>query len=186
MATEVLRGAGFDPQPSLAGETLDIRPLRAGDWDALYAAGSDPLVWAAHPEPDRWTRPKFRIYFEEALASGGAMAIVDRAAGAAIGSSRFSTAFTEPGEIEIGWTFLARSAWGGPANREAKRLMLTHAFGAVDRVIFRIGSENARSRRALEKIGGAPTGREDLAELSGVRFVYVYYVVTPEAFAAMG
>lgn len=174
----------YDLQPTLVGETLEVRPLAPGDWVQLYAAGSDPLVWAVHPETDRWTEPKFRNYVEQALASGGAMAAVDRASGVVIGSSRFSTEFTAPGEIEIGWTFLARACWGGPVNREMKRLMLEHAFRFVDRVIFRIGSENARSRRALEKIGGVLTGKQQQAEISGVAFTYVYYVITRDAFAA--
>ena len=60
----------------------------------------------------------------------------------------------EPGEVEIGWTFLARRLWGGRFNGAMKRLMLDHAFRFVDTVIFRIGETNLRSRRAVEKIGG--------------------------------
>ncbi len=56
--------------------------------------------------------------------------------------------------MEIGWTFLARSHWGGPFNGEMKRLMLQHAFQYVDRVVFVIYSTNYRSQRAVEKIGG--------------------------------
>ena len=61
-------------------------------------------------------------------------------------------------EIEIGWTFLARRCWGGHYNGEMKRLMLEHAFQTVDRVIFVIGPENWRSRRAVEKIGAVYAG----------------------------
>ena len=61
-------------------------------------------------------------------------------------------------EIEIGWTFLARSHWGGAHNRELKRLMLAHAFKFVDNVIFFVGANNLRSQRAVEKIGGTRIG----------------------------
>ena len=57
-------------------------------------------------------------------------------------------------EVEIGWTFLARSHWGGATNREVKRLMLDHAFGFVDTVVFWVGEKNFRSQGAMKKIGG--------------------------------
>ena len=61
-------------------------------------------------------------------------------------------------EIEIGFTFLARSHWGGRYNGEMKELMLRHAFQFVDRAVFLIGPENWRSRKAVEKIGGVLIG----------------------------
>jgi RimJ/RimL family protein N-acetyltransferase len=64
----------------------------------------------------------------------------------------------ESSEIEIGWTFLARSHWGGGYNREMKRLMLEHAFRYVDNVIFLVAPANRRSQRAVEKIGGVRSG----------------------------
>jgi len=39
-----------------------------------------------------------------------------------------------------------------------KRLMLDHAFQFVDRVLFLVGPQNLRSRRAVEKIGGVAVG----------------------------
>ena len=61
-------------------------------------------------------------------------------------------------EIEIGWTFLARSYWGSRYNGEMKQLMLQHALQFVESVIFLIGPENIRSRKAVEKIGGILVG----------------------------
>jgi RimJ/RimL family protein N-acetyltransferase len=56
-------------------------------------------------------------------------------------------------EVAIGYTFLARKAWGSVHNREMKKLMLDHAFQFVDTVLFHIGENNFRSRKAIEKIG---------------------------------
>ena len=148
----------FDYQPQLSGDLLELRPLVADDWTELHAAASDPLIWVLHPQPNRHEEAVFRVYFEEGLASGGALVVRDRSSGAVIGSSRYSAQFAQPGEMEIGWTFLARSHWGGPYNREMKRLMLVHAFRFVETVIFRIGEQNSRSRRAVEKIGARFTG----------------------------
>jgi RimJ/RimL family protein N-acetyltransferase len=154
----------FDLQPRLEGERLTLRPLRAEDWEALYDAASDPLVWAQHPVSDRWREPVFRGYFDGAMASGGAFAIVDRTIGRIIGSTRYHSYVPERREIEIGFTFLARSHWGGPYNAEMKRLMLDHAFRFVDSVTFVVGADNLRSQRAVEKIGGV---REGLVERNG-------------------
>jgi RimJ/RimL family protein N-acetyltransferase len=77
-----------------------------------------------------------------------------------IGSSRYAEYDEAKSEIEIGWTFLARSHWGGRYNAEMKRLMLTHAFRFVRRVVFRVGPNNRRSQRALEKIGATYVGIE--------------------------
>ena len=148
----------FDLQPVLTGETIQLRPLREEDFPALYAVASDPLIWEQHPEPDRCTEPVFREFFHGAMKSGGAFVVLDRSDGRFIGSSRFAGYDEAKSEIEIGWTFLARSHWGGNSNREMKRLMLAHGFRFVRRVIFRVGPCNRRSRRALEKIGAACLG----------------------------
>ncbi|HZO34118.1 MAG TPA: GNAT family N-acetyltransferase [Gaiellaceae bacterium] len=146
-------------QPILAGELVEARPLRADDFDELYRVAADPLLWEQHPQPDRWRREVFRAYFDDHLASGGALAIVDRATGALIGATRYDSLDAARSEVEIGWTFLARPYWGGAYNADLKRVMLEHAFRAVDTVVFLIGEENLRSRRAVEKLGAVETGR---------------------------
>ncbi len=148
----------FDPQPVLKSELLVLRPLRQEDFHDLYAAASDPLIWEQHPIKDRYREEVFKVYFREALESGGALIAIDSKSGQAIGSSRFHGYDEEKGEIEIGWTFLARSHWGGSYNREMKELMLRHAFKFVNSVIFLVGPQNWRSQRAVEKIGGARVG----------------------------
>lgn len=146
----------FDLQPHLAGDLLELRPLRADDFPALYAVAADPLLWEQHPCPDRCREDVFRAFFADARASGGALVVTDRSDGRVIGSSRFHN----PGaaDVEIGWTFLARTHWGGAFNRELKRLMLRHAYRFVPRVVFLVGPHNLRSRRAVEKIGGVLIG----------------------------
>jgi RimJ/RimL family protein N-acetyltransferase len=144
----------MDRQPALRGKLLELRRVRADDFDALYAVASDPLVWEQHPARDRHEESIFRTFFRDALASGGALVAIDRNTQETIGSSRYDGYDEERSEIEIGWTFLARSHWGGQYNCEMKRLMLEHAFQFVDAVILLIGEENIRSQRAAEKIGG--------------------------------
>jgi RimJ/RimL family protein N-acetyltransferase len=149
---------GFDAQPTLRGELLEARPLSREDFDALYDAASDPLIWEQHPEPDRYRKDVFRRYFDEQLRSGGALIVIDRVSGAVVGLSRYHGYDEARSEVEIGWTFLVRSHWGGTYNRELKSLMLAHAFRFVRNVVFLVGPENIRSQRAVEKIGALRAG----------------------------
>lgn len=148
----------FDLQPNLKGELLELRPLRPDDFDDLYAVASDPLIWEQHPVKERHKEEIFRGFFDEALESGGALIAIDNRNGQVIGSSRFHEYDPEKSEIEIGWSFLARSHWGGVYNRDMKQLMLRHAFRFVDHVIFVVGPRNLRSQKAVEKIGGVRVG----------------------------
>jgi RimJ/RimL family protein N-acetyltransferase len=150
--------ASFELQPTLTGELLQLRPLLESDFEQLYAVASDPLIWEVHPAHDRYKRDVFEQFFRDAMKSGGAFLIADRKSGKVIGSSRYFGFDPAKSEIEIGWTFLARPHWGGVYNREMKRLMLEHAFRFVDNVVFLVGPENWRSRRAMEKIGGVLIG----------------------------
>jgi N-acetyltransferase len=117
------------------------------------------LIWEQHPARDRYKQEVFEEFFRDALASRGAFVVIDRKTQEIIGSSRYFGFDQQKSEIEIGWTFLARSHWGGRYNGELKRLMLDHAFRFVDSVVFLIGATNLRSRNALEKIGGVLTDR---------------------------
>jgi N-acetyltransferase len=175
----------LDTQPHLAGELIELRPATPGDWDALYAVASDPLIWAVHPAHDRWQEPVYARVFEEGIASGGMLVAVDRATGAVIGSSRYGFGRAQPGEVEIGWTFLARSHWGGAYNGEMKRLMIDHAFGVQDRVIFLIGEDNVRSRRAIERVGGRLTDRTHHAEMAGQPVTHVIYAIDKADWTAL-
>ena len=148
----------FDAQPVLCGGLVLLRPLRADDYDLLYTVASDPLIWEQHPTRSRHEAAVFRAFFDESLASGGALIVIDRASQQVIGSSRFHGYDSKRSEVEIGWTFLARSHWGGTYNGEMKRLMLAHAFRFVESVLFLIGPRNVRSQRAIEKIGAVRAG----------------------------
>jgi RimJ/RimL family protein N-acetyltransferase len=148
----------FDLQPVLQGKNLRLRPLRPEDFHDLYAVASDPLIWEQHPIKDRYKEEVFKEFFREALESGGALITIDSKGGQVIGSSRFHGYDEEKSEIEIGWTFLARSHWGSIYNWEMKQLMLPHAFRFVNSVIFLVGPQNLRSQRALEKIGAVSVG----------------------------
>ncbi|HEX4562181.1 MAG TPA: GNAT family N-acetyltransferase [Gemmatimonadales bacterium] len=145
-------------QPVLTGKLLQMRPLREDDWGALYALAKDPLIWEQHPDRERWREERFREVFREGLESGGALVAIDLAGGRPIGFTRYHDYRPELSVVEIGWTFLARSHWGGMYNSEMKDLMVRHAFTFVKTVVFSAGVDNLRSRRAIEKLGAVPVG----------------------------
>ena len=171
------RFESFELQPRLAGDLLEVRPLRPEDWESLFAVASDPLIWEQHPAQDRYKEEVFQQFFREALESGGAFGVIDRKTQKIIGSSRYFGFDPERREIEIGWTFLARSHWGGKYNRELKRLMLDHAFKFVESVVFLIGPTNVRSQKAVENIGGVLIGRRG-KHLHGKTVEQVVYQIT--------
>lgn len=153
----------IDLQPTLTGKILTLRPLRAADFDALFAVSSDPLIWEQHPAWDRYKEDVFKAFFKEAMDTGGALVALEQSTGRVIGSSRYYGYTPDIGEIEIGWSFLARDHWGGHSNREMKTLMLDHIFQYVAQVVFLVGPENWRSRRAMEKVGGIFMGERENA-----------------------
>jgi len=174
-----------DFQPTLIGPTVIVRPVAAADWAELFDAGSDPEIWKVHPRSNRYTEPEFREYFDSAVKSKMAFVFVDRSTNRLIGSSRYYDHDTEKSEIEIGWTFIARSHWGGATNREVKRLMLDHAFGFVDTVIFWVGETNWRSQGAMTKIGGVRRSGLFTRKLSGAT-PHVIFEIGKEAYQQGG
>lgn len=133
---------------------------------------------------DRWRDDVFRIFFDDGLAKGGALTVIDTAKDRVIGSSRFQAFDAEGGgSVEIGWTFLDPAYWGKGYNQEMKRAMLVHAFRFVERVDFRVGETNYRSRQALENIGAERTRRTDLARYDGKRVLHIVYEITRDGFA---
>jgi RimJ/RimL family protein N-acetyltransferase len=148
----------FDLQPHLKGKLIELRPIAPEDWNDLFAVASDPLIWEQHPESVRYKEDVFKVFFKDALESGGAFVVIDTKNKRIIGSTRFHGYDPEKSEVEIGWTFLARKYWGGRYNREMKQLMLAHAFQFVENVVFYVGENNIRSQMATEKIGAIKNG----------------------------
>ena len=175
----------MDRQPTLETERLVLRPLVEGDREPLYEIASDPMVWEQHPIHDRWRREVFDAFFDEGLASGGALAVVDKAKDRIVGSTRYDKYDPEEDDVvEIGWTFLERRCWGKGINAEMKRAMLAHAFNHVVQVHFRVGDTNYRSRNALEAIGAVRTDHYELERYQGRRVVHLTYAIDRGCFAA--
>ena len=165
----------FDFRPTLKNELIIAQPLQPSDFDALYAAASDPLIWEQHPNKNRYTLEGFTNYFEGAVKSGKALLVKDAQTGEVIGSSRYSV--KDDKEVSIGYTFFKRSHWQKGHNRSLKNLMVTHALQFVPAVYFYIGAVNKRSQDSIEKIGAKKVREEETAYYGeATKLDYVYEI----------
>jgi len=149
---------------TLEGRLVRLEPLSLEHVPGLADVGLDPAIWQwtiARPT----TEADLRAWVEAALAGRDAghelpFATIDQATGRPIGSSRFMNIVLEHRRVEIGWTWLAPAWQRTGANREAKLLMLGHAFDTLGcrRVEFKTDSLNEPSRNALLAIGAAFEG----------------------------
>ncbi len=143
----------------LEGRIVALEPLAAGHEEGLWEASRDPALWRWLPIVQPATRVELRAWLDDALArvEAGldiAFATVLRSTGAVAGSTRFLALRPEHRSIEIGWTWLAPSAWGTGANAEAKLLQLEDAFERLGcrRVELKTDALNERARAALEAL----------------------------------
>lgn len=169
----------------LEGRLIVLEPIAAEHEPSMRAAAADPVVWR-WMQIDASTDDAFGLWFEQALRNAEVgtevpFATVDRESGRVLGSTRFLTLRPEHRGAEIGHTWLARPAWSGGANIEAKLLMLEHAFERVGamRVEFKTDARNVESRRALEALPAVFEGvfRKHMLIHAGIRDSAYYAIV---------
>jgi RimJ/RimL family protein N-acetyltransferase len=150
-------------QPTLQDEMVIAVPLKGSDFEALFNAAADPLIWEQHPNKNRYKREEFQNYFKGAMESGGAFLVKDAVTNEVIGSSRYSDYDATKQIVSIGYTFFTRNCWGKGHNYALKNLMLGHIFQFVTAVTFYIGAVNKRSQISLERFGAVKTGETEMA-----------------------
>jgi RimJ/RimL family protein N-acetyltransferase len=175
----------------LAGRVVVLEPLDHRHGSDLLAAAVDPDVWrympiAGLPDAAAVTRWIDKALAAQATGREEPFAIVERATGKAVGSTRFLDIRPEERALEIGWTWLAYDRQHAGLNLEMKYLMLAHAFEerAMLRVAFYADARNARSRTALRTIGAQYEGTLRLHRARPVngfaRSSTVYSIIAPE------
>jgi RimJ/RimL family protein N-acetyltransferase len=167
-------------QPTLQHSLILATPLQINDFDRLYAAASDPLIWEQHPNKNRWQKEAFENYFKGAILSGGAYIVYDAENGEVIGSSRYSDFIPETNTVSIGYTLFIRRCWGGGYNYALKQLMLDHIFQFVDNVTFYVGAVNKRSQISIERFGAIKTGEKETAYFGEPPKLDFVYSITKE------
>lgn len=171
----------------LTGKFLRLRPfapeLKA---EVRAAVDCDPDTWAIMPVNPMGDG--FDAYWSAACGAppGQRMAYAIRRCGddRLIGMSTYYTELLSQRGVSIGTSFLHPSVRGGPANPEAKLLMLDHAFkcGAV-RVQFKVDTRNQRSQAAVAKLGAVREGilrRDRLTWTGYIRDTVVFSILDHE------
>jgi RimJ/RimL family protein N-acetyltransferase len=144
--------ANFQQPTLLNTPRFRLRKLDSIDYDALYLAASDPLIWEQHPSK-RHIETVFSDWFDLALEHGHVLVIEDKALHKIVGTTRFYDINEAERSIAIGYTFITRDYWGNGSNQEIKAYMFEYAFTWAKRIWLHIAPTNARSRKAAEKLG---------------------------------
>jgi len=179
--------------PTLEGRIVRLEPLEPRHEDDLWEASRDPRVWRWLPIVQPQTREQWHGWMEDAVARAGEgldlpFATVLQATGTAVGSTRFLALRPEHGSLEIGWTWLASTAWGTGANHEAKLLQLRHAFETwgCRRVELKTDALNEAARRSMETFGAVFEGvhRKHMLVRSGENRDSAWYSVVDDEWPA--
>jgi RimJ/RimL family protein N-acetyltransferase len=149
----------------LEGRHARLEPLASSHAPELLAAAQDDSIWRYMPI----ARPQTLLDLERMIADALAaeergeqlpFAIVERASGRAVGSTRYLDLRLAHRGLEIGWTWLATAAQRTALNTECKLLLLTHAFESLGclRVQLKTDLRNLRSQAAIERLGARKEG----------------------------
>ena len=177
------------PEPvTLQGHHVRLEPLHADHAPALAEATADgdlsQLWYTAIPAPDQVAA---EISRRLGLLAAGSMlpwAVLD-ASGQAVGMTSYMNIDNHHQRVEIGSTWYARRVQRTPLNTEAKRLLLGHAFEALQciAVEFRTHRFNTQSRRAIERLGAQFDGmlrKHQRAANGTLRDTAVYSITADE------
>ncbi len=156
---------------TLSNDLVKLIPMIKNDYEWVFAAASDPEIWAQHPDTTRYTPVGFTRYFQKLIDTDIPYLILDAKTEQVIGATSFYQYDRHEKSVAIGYTFLGKKYWGGEYNQSIKNLMMDFAFEKLDKVIFHVASENIRSQMALGKIG-AIKEKEEEDENGKVKFTY--------------
>lgn len=176
----------------LTGQTVRLEPLTAKLLPELHRAIAVPEVFAAgygggpaglRSEPGAFAAWAKTYYRWDALPFA-VRSLQDGVPGPVVGTSTLADLDLHQESVQLGWTAYSPRAWGTAVNVETKLLLLGHAFGAgFGRVSFQADSRNARSRAAIEKLGGVYEGilrRDKLRADGSWRDSAVYSILATE------
>ena len=173
----------------LEGRDVRLEPLTLQHVAGLAEIGLDDDLWKWIPTSVR-TPEEMVAYVQTALneranGSGLPFALIERAGGRTVGSTRYANIERMHYRLEIGWTWVAREWQRTAINTEAKYLLLRHAFETLKciRVELKTDSLNARSRAAILRIGAREEGtfRNHMITASGrVRHSVYFSIIDSE------
>ncbi|SNS30280.1 Protein N-acetyltransferase, RimJ/RimL family [Granulicella rosea] len=174
---------------TLTGDLVRLEPLTLDHHDDLVAAVKDGELWKLWftfpPEPENVRGEIERRLGLQAAGSMIPFAVIDLGSGRAVGMTTYMNIQSAHRRVEIGSTWYAKSVQRTGINTEAKLLLLTHAFEALDciAVEFQVHSMNQPSRRAVERLGAKLDGvirNHSFTRNGALRDMCVYSILPSE------
>lgn len=159
----------------LEGKNIKLIPLEKEHFPQLLEAASNQEIWELtsvnYSNPDIFFSNNNKALADKEEGTVYPFVILDKQNDSIIGTTRFLEISKADKKLEIGVTWLKKEYWGTRANLECKYLLLEYSFEnmKMNRVQFRAKSDNIRSRKSIEKIGGQLEGifRKDKIEPNG-------------------
>jgi RimJ/RimL family protein N-acetyltransferase len=149
---------------TLTGRSVRLEPLSFAHRDALLEAASEGELWTLPYTivPSQETIAEYIGTTLEAQERGleQPFTIVDVVRNKIVGSTRYTVIDQANRKVEIGYTWLARSAQRTAINTEAKYLLLKRAFEGLHCIRVELITDilNERSRTAILRIGAKQEG----------------------------
>ena len=177
------------PAPvTLQGPHARLEPLSHDHAEGLREATRDGELWklwyTAVPSPEGMTAEIDRRLGLQAKGLMLPWTVFD-AQGRVVGMTTYMNVDAANRRVEIGSTWYARSAQRGALNTQCKRLLLGHAFEALDAIAveFRTHRLNTQSRRAIERLGAQLDGilrAHQISANGSLRDTAVYSITAAE------
>ena len=162
----------------LSTSVVELRPLQEADYELL-------LPFALN-EPELWTyslvsaagEAGLKNYLQIALNAKNQLReypfiVFDKRTQQYAGSTRYYDIQLPMQTLQLGYTWYGKQFQGTGLNTHCKYLLLAHAFEnmGIERVEFRADANNAKSIRAMKKIGCVEEGilRSNTPKLTGGR-----------------
>lgn len=185
---------GFRPPLTLQGRWVALVPLSTEHVPGLVEVGTDPEIWTfmrtGHRETPAGMEELVRTLLgQQEEGTDLPFTIFYRPQGRVAGMTRFLDIRREDRGVEIGGTWLDPRLWRTPVNTEAKYLLLRHAFETEGclRVQLKTDARNARSQRAIERLGAQKEGvlRKQFVLADGHVRDSVYYSILDDEWPAV-
>ena len=179
----------FAQPVTLEGARVRLEPLSQAHHDALVDALRDGEMWTlwytSIPSPDGL---RAEIDRRMGLRDQGSMvpfAVIDKSTQRAAGMTTYMHIDAPNRRLEIGSTWYRRSVQRTGLNTEAKLLLLSHAFEALNSIAveFRTHFFNRQSRAAIERLGAKLDGilrQHQVAKNGSLRDTCVYSILDRE------
>ncbi|MCX8957646.1 GNAT family N-acetyltransferase [Erwinia psidii] len=149
---------------TLTNDRVVLRAVQEDDRQAMRELARDSQIWqyfVFRVDSDAQFETFFNaMLHDQAAGSRAVFTVVDKASGQIAGSMSIGNMVEQEARLEIGWSWLGEAFRGTGINRQAKYLLMRHAFETLKaiRVEFKTDVLNSRARAGLRNIGATEEG----------------------------